>query len=138
MPERLRIKLRRSPNTAKKWRVELLATGKHVDFGQSGASDFTIHKDPPRMIRYLVRHSADIPNTLKVQGKKANLSREEKSRIISQALNVRKSRREKWGDTDLDSAVHSAGFWSRWLLWSLPDLKQAKFFISKRFNIEFV
>ena len=31
--------------------------GKKIYFGQYGASDYTIHKDPERKLRYLKRHS---------------------------------------------------------------------------------
>ena len=61
--------------------------GRTVHFGRKGYSDYTIHKDPARMKRYLVRHR----------------------------------RREKWGR----SGQYTAGFWSRWLLWSRPSLKGA-------------
>ena len=61
--------------------------GRTVHFGRKGYSDYTIHKDPVRMKRYLVRHR----------------------------------RREKWGR----SGQYTAGFWSRWLLWSRPSLKGA-------------
>jgi len=61
--------------------------GRTVHFGRKGYSDYTIHKDPVRMKRYLVRHR----------------------------------RREKWGR----SGQYTAGFWSRWLLWSRPSLNGA-------------
>ena len=32
---------------------------KTVSFGQSGASDYTIHKDKDRMMRYIARHRAN-------------------------------------------------------------------------------
>jgi hypothetical protein len=33
------------------------------------------------------------------------------------------------------SGVHTAGFWSRWLLWSKPTMTGAKALIKKKFNI---
>ena len=51
----MRVKLRISPNPMKKYRVTF-PDGKHVDFGGKGYSDYTIHKDPERMKRYLKRH----------------------------------------------------------------------------------
>ena len=50
------ILLQKSPKTAKKYRVTFLNNGKHVDFGQKGYEDYTMHKDRARMLRYLQRH----------------------------------------------------------------------------------
>ena len=52
----MKVKLIKSPRKEKKWRI-LLQTGTHVDFGQKGYSDYTLHKDPVRMKRYLERHA---------------------------------------------------------------------------------
>ena len=62
--------------------------GSRVHFGRKGYSDYTIHKDPDRMKRYLTRHA----------------------------------KRENWGR----SGAKTAGFWSRWLLWSEPSLQSAR------------
>jgi hypothetical protein len=75
-----------SPRAAKKFRV-LLPDGSHVDFGARGYSDYTVHKDKQRMLRYLARHHG----------------------------------KENWTRT----GVHTAGFWSRWILWSRPSLQSA-------------
>lgn len=48
-------KLSRSPIKGKKYRAHF-SDGTHTDFGASGYSDFTKHKDPSRMKRYLSRH----------------------------------------------------------------------------------
>ena len=61
--------------------------GRTVHFGRKGYSDYTIHKDPARMRRYLTRHRT----------------------------------RENW----TRSGATTAGFWSRWLLWSRPSFRQA-------------
>lgn len=79
-------KLIKSPIAGKKWRV-ILPTGKHVDFGAEGYQDFTMHKDPERMRKYIVRHQ----------------------------------KRENW----TKSGVGTAGFWSRWILWSDPSFAGA-------------
>jgi hypothetical protein len=50
----MKVILQKSPRPGKKWRVIL--EGRHVDFGASGYQDYTMHKDPARMIRYLTRH----------------------------------------------------------------------------------
>lgn len=100
------VHLTSSPKEMKKFRVEILnhSTGRVrvVDFGQRGASDYTKHKDPERMMRYLARHHAIF-------------------RSSSDLLKLR-SVRERWG---LDG-IYTAGFWSRWLLWSAPSVKGAK------------
>lgn len=51
----MKVKLFKSPKVEKKWRV-LFEDGSHVDFGQKGYSDFTIHKNPIRMRLYIKRH----------------------------------------------------------------------------------
>lgn len=60
MPDYTFVKLFRSPNPEKKWRVRLSDhEGKfhHVDFGQKGYEDYTIHKDEKRKRLYLQRHA---------------------------------------------------------------------------------
>ena len=52
----MRVLLTKSPVPTKKWRV-VFASGSHVDFGSSGYSDFTIHRDPQRKQRYINRHA---------------------------------------------------------------------------------
>ena len=130
VPE-IRVRMTRPRNAAKKWRIEVVDTGKAVEFGQAGASDFTKHEDPARMVRYLVRHAGDVPDALKRPGL-------EGKDIVRRALLVDRSRRERWGADDLARAVHSAGFWSRWLLWSHPSMPSAKRHLRDRFGIVFV
>ncbi len=48
-------KLSRSPIKGKKYRAHF-SDGTHTDFGASGYSDYTKHKDSSRMKRYLQRH----------------------------------------------------------------------------------
>ena len=62
--------------------------GTKVHFGRQGYSDYTKHKDPLRMERYLTRHRS----------------------------------RENW----TRSGAKTAGFWSRWILWSSPSLLGAR------------
>ena len=130
----IRVRLRRSPRRNKKWRAEVLGE-KAVDFGQAGASDFTIHKEPDRMLRYLIRHAADMPDSLKLKSKKGSTADDD---VVERALRVDSSRRERWGEDDLLRAIQTPGFWSRWLLWSLPDLREAKELIRRKFNVVFV
>ena len=47
--------IKKSPNINKKYRV-IFDDGTHVDFGARGYSDYTIHKDPERKRRYIIRH----------------------------------------------------------------------------------
>lgn len=49
------VHLGRSPLATKKFRVTF-ENGTHVDFGGKGYSDYTIHKDPERKQRYMIRH----------------------------------------------------------------------------------
>ena len=91
------IILKKSPNPKKKFRVAF-EDGTHTDFGARGYSDYTIHKDPERMKRYLTRHRS----------------------------------RENW----TKAGIKTAGFWSRWLLWSYPSLPKAKTFMEKKFKIK--
>ena len=69
--------------------------GGSVRFGLKGFSDYTIHKDRERMKRYVARHA----------GSASGL----------------RSRRENWAR----SGAKTAGFWSRWLLWSRPNFTSA-------------
>lgn len=50
--------LKESTRDSKKWMVILDKGRKTVHFGQDGASDYTIHKDPERKKRYIDRHKA--------------------------------------------------------------------------------
>ena len=81
----------------KKFRVTL-ENGRKVEFGAKGYSDFTLHKDPERMQRYLIRHK----------------------------------KREDWSK----KGINTAGFWSRWLLWSKPSLNGAIKLIENKFNVK--
>ena len=76
--------------------------GGTVHFGLKGFSDYTIHKDRERMKRYVTRHA----------GSASGL----------------RSRRENWSR----SGAKTAGFWSRWLLWSKPSMQGALGVIRKR------
>lgn len=49
------LKIVKSPNKLKKYRA-YFSDGKHTDFGSTGYSDFTKHRDPERKKRYISRH----------------------------------------------------------------------------------
>ena len=80
------VRLRRATNGVHKFTAQF-PDGPKVNFGRKGYSDFTIHKDPVRMKRYLTRHRS----------------------------------RENW----TRAGARTAGFWSRWLLWSEPNFQAA-------------
>ena len=50
------IYLSKSDRTGKKYMVNI--DGKIIHFGATGYSDFTIHKDPERKNRYIIRHKS--------------------------------------------------------------------------------
>lgn len=82
------IILKREPRNSKyKYKAFFVQEHRTVRFGAQGYSDYTIHKDPERMRRYVQRHQ----------------------------------RKENW----TYSGRFKPGFWSRWLLWSVPQLKNA-------------
>ncbi len=107
--------LRRTPSGPKKFVVVINGT-RTIRFGQLGASDYTLHKDFDRMVRYLRRHARP----------------EDFLRRGLRSLDDVRSSKEDWDD------IFTAGFWSRWLLWSRPGLKAAKAFMARRFGIRFV
>ena len=90
-----------------KWTAQF-SDGRRVDFGARGYSDYTLHKDPERMLRYVRRHGGRVPRDRDM-------------------LKVARSDTEKWGPR----GVATAGFWSRWLLWSFPDIRDAAKHIEK-------
>jgi hypothetical protein len=114
----IEVKLIRSPSPKHKFRV-IFRTGRYVDFGGRGYSDYTLHKTPERMRLYVQRHGGKVPKVSK------NIQRD--------MLRVETSRKELW----TAAGVGTAGFWSRWLLWSHPSMGDAKKFISKKFKIKF-
>lgn len=116
------VKIRRSPNPRKKFRV-ILEDGRTVDFGARGYSDYTKHKSPSRMRLYVLRHGGKVP--------KSTMSEKNPNRIHKLMQNVSHSDKEDWTMGGIDSA----GFWSRWYLWSFPDPQDVKKFMSKKFGI---
>ena len=99
-----KIYVRPEPRGSTRKFQAILPSGKVVRFGMRGFSDYTLHKDPQRMRRYLMRHGAILPRV-----------------ITKDMLGVRKSSKENWTRQGVDTP----GFWSRWLLWSSPSLKKA-------------
>jgi hypothetical protein len=57
----MKITVQPSSREGKKW-AAVFEDGKTVHFGQRGASDYTIHKDPERRQRYVNRHPSKREN----------------------------------------------------------------------------
>ena len=121
----MRVKIIRSPNTTKKFRA-ILEDGRTVDFGASGYSDYTKHKNPSRMRSYVLRHGGQIPKRIVAERQPAMIHR--------MMLNVDKSDKEDWKL----SGIGGAGFWSRWYLWSQPNFVDVNRFMLKRFGIKII
>lgn len=51
------VRLSKSKKADKKWMVTM-PSGKIIHFGAEGYSDYTIHKDPERQKRYVIRHKS--------------------------------------------------------------------------------
>ena len=115
-------KIIKSPKHNKKYRV-ISPNKKTIDFGAKGYSDYTLHKNPFRMRLYVGRHGGKIPKNLK--------SEMNKKKVHSKMINVSISTKEEW----TKSGIMTAGFWSRWLLWSDPNLNKAKNIIQEKFKI---
>ena len=121
----MRVKIIRSPDSKKKFRA-ILEDGRTVDFGASGYSDYTKHKNPSRMRSYVLRHGGQIPKRIVAERQPAMIHR--------MMLNVDRSDKEDWKM----SGIGGAGFWSRWYLWSQPTIPQVRAFMSKRFGIKII
>ena len=120
----IKVKLTNSPKATKRYRITF-EDGKTVDFGARGYSNYTIHKTPERMRNYVTRHGGKVPLSTKKET--------EPSKIHKKMLNVKSSSKE---DCTING-IKSAGFWSRWLLWSEPSIKKAKSLITTKFKIKF-
>jgi len=76
-----------------------------------------------------------------VDGKKVHFGAEGYSDYTKHKDSERKARyikrhrkREKWGK----SGIKTAGFWSRWLLWGEPTLRDSIKAIEKKFKVKIV
>ena len=121
----MKVKIVISPDRKKKFRA-ILEDGRTVDFGARGYSDYTKHKTPSRMRSYVLRHGGRIPKRI--------IAERDPNRIQTLMLSINSSDKEDWKISGIDSA----GFWSRWYLWSYPDFEGVKKFMSKRFGIKIV
>ena len=121
----MRVKIIKSPDRKKKFRA-VLEDGRTVDFGASGYSDYTKHKNPSRMRSYVLRHGGQIPKRIVAERQPAMIHR--------MMLNVDRSDKEDWKM----SGIGGAGFWSRWYLWSQPNFVDVNRFMLKRFGIKII
>lgn len=119
----MKIVVKKSPKSTKKFRV-IFDDSKYVDFGARGYSDFTIHKDPMRMRRYVDRHGGIIPQSI--------LNETDPNRVLSSMRKVRRSHKENWGK----SGIKTPGFWSRWFLWSEKTPQKAAKLIEELFDVK--
>jgi hypothetical protein len=120
----MRVKIVKSPDRKKKFRA-ILEDGGTVDFGASGYSDYTKHKNPSRMRSYVLRHGGRVP--------KRTIAERNPGKIQAMMLDVTTSDKEDWKKSGIDGA----GFWSRWYLWGHPTFDGAKRIISKKFGVTF-
>lgn len=113
-------------NADKKYTAVIFSNNKKIKtlhFGQNGASDYTIHKNPLRMREYVRRHGGIIPKSLMDQ---------DDDKIVHNKMNsITNSTKETWNK----SGITTPGFWSRWLLWSEPTIKGAIENIETKFNV---
>ena len=121
----MHVKIVRSPDRKKKFRA-ILGDGRTVDFGASGYSDYTKHKNPSRMRSYVLRHGGHVP--------RQTIEERDPKKIQTKMLNVDRSDKENWKM----SGISGAGFWSRWYLWSFPTFQGVEKFMKKRFGINLV
>ena len=118
----MHVKIVRSPDRKKKFRA-IIGDGRTVDFGASGYSDYTKHKNPSRMRSYVLRHGGHVP--------RQTIEERDPKKIQTKMLNVDRSDKENWKM----SGISGAGFWSRWYLWSFPTFQGVEKFMKKRFDI---
>ena len=86
-----------------------------VTFGADGASDFTIHQDPTRWSRYLLRHGAAVPEN-KSEIFWARLAATPSKDLARRHAWALRSSKEHWSDPVTPGAL------SRFILWNKPDL----------------
>jgi hypothetical protein len=117
------IKIIKSPQSTKKFRA-VFEDKTYVDFGANGYSDYTLHKNPIRMRLYVKRHGGKI--------KKDLMNVINPSTVQNKMINVTNSFKEDWSK----NGIKTAGFWSRWYLWSYPSRDKARRFIEKKFQLK--
>jgi len=125
-------RFKRSSRAGKKWMV-ITPDGASVHFGQDGAQDFTMHKDPLRMVRYVQRHAQILPLTSKL-GRRLADHETPVTHADMELLQSAKGRRENWSATGLNTP----GFWARYALWLYPSLDASLRWIERAFGVRVV
>ena len=125
----MKVELKKTKRESKKKYSVRFLDGPHKDkivyFGGKGYSDYTIHGNPERMRLYVRRHRGLVP--------KSTMREINPDKIHEKMLRVGRSGKEDWTADGVDTA----GFWSRWLLWSQPSMSRAKEHITSRFVVVF-
>ena len=117
----MEISISISPKESKKYQA-IFDDWAIIHFGASGYSDYTMHKDAKRMRSYVRLHGGGI-----------HMDEKDPDKVnYRDMLRVVTSSKENWDET----GIKTAGFWSRWLLWSHPNIQDASKFIEKRFNVK--
>ena len=119
-----KVTIIRSPNSSKKFRA-IFEDGFYLDFGDAKYPDYTLHKKSDRMRNYIIRHGGKISKKIK--------SLKDSENIRKVMLNVKESEKETWNKK---FGLKTAGFWSRWLLWSSPNMQDAKKLMEREFNLK--
>ena len=119
----MHVVVKPSPITARKYRV-LLPNKKTFDVGSLDSPDYTDHKDPHIMRAHLLKKGAQIPREVQIETDLYEIHRG--------MLYAVTSTEESWEDP------FRAGFWERWLLWSYPNVNQAKLWMAMQKNIRFM
>lgn len=118
----IRVTISKSIRKNKKYTV-YFENGNEIDFGANGYSDYTLHKDPKRMRNYLIRHGGLLTDKMKKITDPIS--------IHKAMLEVNESHKELWNT----NGVETAGFWSRWFLWSFTNTREVQKFMKKKFNL---
>ena len=109
-----------SPSKGYKYRV-LFPDKRAVDFGSPMIKDYTDHKNPLLMRTHLLEKGAQIPGKLRFET--------DPYEIHKGMLYAITSTEENWEDP------FRAEYWERWLLWSYPNVNQAKLWLAMQKNM---
>ena len=112
-----------SPSVAHKYRVTL-PNKRSIDFGSVGVADYTNHQDPQLMRAHLIGKGAIVSDELRVEVDYGEIHRG--------MLMIHESTEEDWDDW------FSREYWERWMLWSYPNIHQAKLWMTMRKGILFM
>ncbi len=95
-----------------------------IHFGRVGIEDYTEHHNSKRMRAHLIEKGAIVPEKLRVETDIHEIHRG--------MLMVDTSTNEDWDDW------FSEEYWDRWLLWSYPNINNAKMWMAMRKDIRFM